>query len=56
MILTHSGSNGFWLADVRIMPKHDMIILIAINAGNDAADQAIKEIGRPLRDRLKPFD
>jgi CubicO group peptidase (beta-lactamase class C family) len=56
MILTHSGSNGFWLADVRIMPKHDMIILIAINAGNDAADQAVKEIGRPLRDRLKPFD
>jgi hypothetical protein len=56
MILTHSGSNGFWLADIRIMPKHDMIILIAINAGNDAADQAIKEIGRPLRDRLKPFD
>jgi CubicO group peptidase (beta-lactamase class C family) len=56
MILTHSGSNGFWLADIRIMPKHDMIILIAINAGNDAADQAIKEIGRSLRDRLKPFD
>jgi len=26
--------NGYWLADIRIMPKHDMIFLVAMNAGN----------------------
>jgi len=38
------------------MPKHDMIILFVSNAGNDAANRAIMDIGKPLRDRLKPFD
>lgn len=56
LLLTHSGSNGHWLADIRIMPKHDMIILFVSNAGNDAANRAIMDIGKPLRDRLKPFD
>ncbi|MBP6013648.1 MAG: beta-lactamase family protein [Alphaproteobacteria bacterium] len=56
LLLTHSGSNGFWLADIRIMPKHDMIFLVVTNAGNEAANQAIQDIGKPLRDRLKPFD
>lgn len=56
LILTHSGSNGLWLADIRIMPKHDMIFLVVTNAGNDAANAAIRDIGKPLRDRLKPFD
>lgn len=56
LLLTHSGSNGFWLADIRIMPKHDMIFLVVTNAGNEAANQAIVDIGKPLKDRLKPFD
>ena len=55
-LLTHSGSNGFWLADVRIMPRHNMIFLVVINAGNDPANSAITSIGQPLKDRLKPFD
>ena len=38
LLLTHSGSNGHWLADIRIMPKHNMIILFVSNAGNDAAN------------------
>jgi hypothetical protein len=38
------------------MPKHDMIFLVVTNAGNDAANQAIKDIGTPLKDRLKPFE
>ena len=54
-LLTHTGSNGYWVADIRIMPMHDMIFLVATNAGNDAANQAIKDIGAPLRERLKPF-
>lgn len=56
LLLTHSGSNGFWLADIRIMPKRDMIFLVVTNAGNEAANQAIVDIGKPLKDRLKPFD
>ncbi len=56
LLLTHSGSNGYWLADVRIMPKHDMIFLVVTNAGNEAANAAIGDIGKPLKDRLKPFD
>jgi len=55
-ILTHSGSNGYWLADVRIMPKHDIIVLLVMNAGNEAANRAIQDIGKSLRDRLKPFE
>lgn len=56
LLLTHSGSNGYWLADIRIMPKHDMIILTVMNSGNQAAEQAIQDIGKPLKDRLKPFE
>jgi CubicO group peptidase (beta-lactamase class C family) len=56
LLLTHTGSNGFWVADVRIMPKHDMILLLVMNAGTDAANAAVKEIGQPLKDRLKPFE
>lgn len=56
LLLTHSGSNGYWLADIRIMPKHDMIFLVVINAGDDGANEAIIEIGKALRDRLKPFE
>jgi D-alanyl-D-alanine carboxypeptidase len=55
-MLTHTGSNGYWLADVRIMPKHDIIVLIAMNAGNDAANEAMRDIRQSLRDRLEPFD
>lgn len=56
LLITHSGSNGFWLADVRIMPKRDMLFLVVINAGDDRANEAIMEIGKALRDRLKPFE
>lgn len=56
LLLTHSGSNGFWLADIRIMPKHGIITLVVMNAGNEAANQAVVDIGKPLKDRLKPFD
>jgi CubicO group peptidase (beta-lactamase class C family) len=56
LLLTHTGSNGFWVADIRIMPRHDMIFLVVTNAGNDAANQAVKDIGKPLKARLKPFE
>ena len=55
-ILTHTGSNGYWLADVRIYPKHDIIVLIAMNAGNAGAKAALDEIGKAMREKLRPFD
>jgi CubicO group peptidase (beta-lactamase class C family) len=56
LLLTHTGSNGFWVADVRIMPLHNMIFLVVTNAGNEAANEAVQDIGKPLKDRLKPFE
>jgi D-alanyl-D-alanine carboxypeptidase len=56
LLLTHSGSNGYWLADIRIMPKHNIIILLVMNCGNEAANVAVQDIGKPLRDRLQPFE
>ena len=56
LLITHTGSNGYWVADIRIMPKHDMIFLVAMNAGNEAANAAVKDIGTPLKERLKPFE
>jgi CubicO group peptidase (beta-lactamase class C family) len=55
-ILTHTGDNGFWVADVRIMPKHDMIVLIVTNVGNDAATETVRSIRNALTDRLKPLE
>jgi D-alanyl-D-alanine carboxypeptidase len=56
LLLTHTGSNGFWVADIRIMPLHDMNFLVVTNAGNESANKAAQEIGKSLRDRLKPFE
>jgi D-alanyl-D-alanine carboxypeptidase len=53
-LLTHTGSNGNWLADVRIFPKHSMIFLIAMNAANEAANQALQDIRKSLKDQLNP--
>jgi CubicO group peptidase (beta-lactamase class C family) len=55
-ILAHTGSNGHWVADIRIVPKHDVIVLVATNAGNEAAKKAVDEIDDLVKDRLKPFE
>jgi CubicO group peptidase (beta-lactamase class C family) len=55
-ILTHTGSNGYWVADLRIMPKHDIIVLAVTNAGGDEAEAAMKDLGKTFRARLKPFE
>jgi D-alanyl-D-alanine carboxypeptidase len=56
LLLTHTGSNGSWLADIRIMPKHDMIFLVVTNVDDEAGEQAVRDIRKPLSDRLKPFE
>ncbi|MEO8017041.1 MAG: serine hydrolase [Pseudomonadota bacterium] len=55
-LLTHMGSNGFWVSDVRIMPKHDVIFLTAMNAGGPVAENTAREIGKILQERLKTID
>jgi CubicO group peptidase (beta-lactamase class C family) len=55
-VLTHSGSNGYWVADARIFPKHNLILLITTNAGGEVAEKADKEIARALQEHLKALD
>jgi CubicO group peptidase (beta-lactamase class C family) len=54
--LGHMGSNGYWVADVRIFPKRNLIVLIAMNAGGDLAEKTDKEIARALQEHLKALD
>jgi CubicO group peptidase (beta-lactamase class C family) len=56
LLITHSGSNGYWMADVRIMPKKNLIVLFTTNAGDDGANLAVREFGEAVRDYFKPFD
>jgi hypothetical protein len=55
-VLTHTGSNGYWVADVRIFPKRNLILLITMNAGGELAEKADKEIARALQERLRALD
>jgi D-alanyl-D-alanine carboxypeptidase len=55
-VLTHMGTNGYWVADVRIFPKHDLILLITTNAGGDVAEKADKDIARALQEHLEALD
>jgi D-alanyl-D-alanine carboxypeptidase len=55
-LLMHTGSNGFWIADVRIAPQRNVIVLIAMNAGGAVAEKADKDIGKALLDHLGVLD
>jgi CubicO group peptidase (beta-lactamase class C family) len=54
--LGHTGSNGYWVADVRIFPKRNLILLVTLNAGGELAEKTDKEIARALQERLKALD
>lgn len=41
-VLTHDGSNGNNLAAVRLAPRRGLAFLIAVNAGDDQADEAVR--------------
>lgn len=56
LVITHSGSNGFWIADVRIYPKKNLIVLFAANAGNEEANNAVQTFGSAIKDYFKPLD
>lgn len=42
-VLTHSGSNGLWMAVVWIAPQRDLAVVAATNIGGDAAAAACDE-------------
>ncbi len=56
LILTHSGSNGYWLSDIRIWPKHNIIFLMTSNIAGDEAEKAFKEVRDALTAKLHPTD
>jgi CubicO group peptidase (beta-lactamase class C family) len=55
--LGHDGSNGFWYARARILPKQNLAVLTAVNAGGEEAQGAVDEAERVLldyhRDKLR---
>ena len=55
-VVAHTGSNGYWVADVRIFPKRNLILLITTNAGGEVAEKADKEIARALQEHLKALE
>jgi CubicO group peptidase (beta-lactamase class C family) len=55
-MLTHMGSNGRWVSDVRIYPRRDIVVLSVMNAGGATAESAARDLGRTLQERLKPFE
>lgn len=55
-LIMHTGSNGFWVADVRIAPKRNAVLLTAINAGGGEAEKADTEFGRLLMQHMKLLD
>jgi CubicO group peptidase (beta-lactamase class C family) len=56
LVLGHSGSNGYWFADIKIIPKKEMIFMIVTNAGCEEATKAMQEINVALREKLKPLE
>jgi CubicO group peptidase (beta-lactamase class C family) len=40
--LAHDGSNNYWYARVRILPKKNRAILAVVNAGGDAGTKAVE--------------
>jgi D-alanyl-D-alanine carboxypeptidase len=54
VVLAHTGSNGYWLADIRIDARRDAIVLIAMNAASPAAFKALEELAKDIREALPP--
>lgn len=48
--LTHNGTNGLWFSTVWIAPGRDFAVLVAANAGGDAAARACDEAAASLID------
>lgn len=53
-LLAHTGSNGYWVADLRILPKVDAISIVVTNAGGEKAEKAVRDLSKTLTDKLSP--
>jgi CubicO group peptidase (beta-lactamase class C family) len=53
-LLAHTGSNGYWVADLRILPKADAISIVVTNAGGEQAEKAVRGLSKSITDRLSP--
>lgn len=51
-VLTHEGSNGFWVAAICIYPKQGTIILMTTNFGGDIGKKSIEDLGAGLASHL----
>jgi hypothetical protein len=51
-LLAHTGSNGYWVADLRILPKADAISIVVTNAGGEKAEKTVRDLGKSITDRL----
>ena len=47
-LLAHTGSNGYWVADIRILPRENAIYLLVTNAGGEVAEKAIRDTNTTL--------
>lgn len=52
LVLTHNGSNGYWFADIRILPEENVIVLIAANAFDEVIEQRTIDLDKALRERV----
>jgi CubicO group peptidase (beta-lactamase class C family) len=52
-LLIHGGSNGYWVAGIRIYPKQATILLMATNFAGDVGRKSIEDLGIGLADHLK---
>lgn len=44
VLLSHLGSNTYWVSQVSVAPKKDFAVLIVTNLGDDAAEKPFKEL------------
>ena len=51
-LLTHTGSNGFWTADIRIVPNRGAVVLVTTNAASEEASAALDDVLGALEKRL----
>ncbi|MEJ0085121.1 MAG: serine hydrolase domain-containing protein [Pseudomonadota bacterium] len=53
-LLAHTGSNGYWVADLRILPQQDVISIVVTNAGGEKAEKAVRDLSKYITDRVAP--
>lgn len=53
-VLRHAGSNTLWFATIVLVPERDVAVLVATNAGTEAARQACSEAESALLCFVRP--